>query len=128
LRQLLDLAGGEYGLGVFLLMAVFLGGGASFLTGRAIASTWRPWWHVILYALALGCATRFLRFALFDDPLLSPLGYFADAMTCLAFGLLGFRRTRVTQMVTGYAWINERDGPMTWRRRAPAATRDPDSR
>ena len=30
----------------FLLITVFLGGGAAWLSGRAIAQTWRPWWSV----------------------------------------------------------------------------------
>ena len=33
-----------------------------------------------------------------------------DTAVCLASGLLGFRATRVAQMVTPYSWINERAG------------------
>ena len=44
----------ESSLGVFLLVTVFLGGGASWLTGRAIAITWRPWWQLVGYMLILG--------------------------------------------------------------------------
>ncbi len=32
----------ENSLGVFLLVSVAMGGGAAWLAGRAIASTWRP--------------------------------------------------------------------------------------
>ena len=38
-------------VGIFILLTVILGGGTAFLTGRAIAGTWRPWWQVAsLYA------------------------------------------------------------------------------
>ena len=52
-------------IGLFLLVSVFMGGGAAWLAGRAIASTWRPWWHVAGYILILGLAVRFIHFALF---------------------------------------------------------------
>ena len=58
--------------GLFLLVTVIMGGGAAFLAGRAIASTWRPWWHVAFYMLLLGAAVRFIHFALFEGTLLSP--------------------------------------------------------
>ena len=32
----------EDSLGIFLLVSVFLGGGGAYLSGRAIAATWRP--------------------------------------------------------------------------------------
>ena len=58
----------EDSFGVFLLVTVVLGGGAAWLSGRAIAATWRPWWQVPLYMLILGAAVRFFHFALFDGP------------------------------------------------------------
>ena len=58
-------------LGVFVLLTLILGGGAAALTGRAIAATWRPWWHVVPLTLLLGAAVRFLHFALFGGTLLS---------------------------------------------------------
>jgi uncharacterized protein DUF6867 len=107
----------ENSLGIFLLVTVLMGGGAAFLTGRAIAATWRPAWHVALYALPLSFAVRFLHFALFDAKLLVPHYYLVDLAVCLAFGCLGFRLMRVRQMVTRYKWINERAGVFHWRRR-----------
>ena len=66
---------------------------------------------------------RFIHFALFDAKLLTLRYYLVDFAVCLAFAYLGFRLTRVTQMVTRYNWINERNGLFGWRRRddAPAA-------
>ena len=94
-----------------------MGGGAAWLAGRAIAATWRPWWHVALYMLPLSLAVRFLHFALFDAKFLSLHYYLVDFAVCLGFGFLGFRLMRVAQMVTRYSWINERTGWFRWRRR-----------
>ncbi len=107
----------EDSIGVFLLITVALGGGAAFLAGRAIAETWRPFWQIIVYSLILGAAARFLHFSLFDGTLLSAHYYAIDAVVCIAFGLLGFRVARTTQMVTQYRWINEPAGRLRWRRR-----------
>jgi NO-binding membrane sensor protein with MHYT domain len=107
----------EDSFGVFLLVSVVMGGGAAFLAGRAIASTWRPWWHVAFYMLILGLAVRFMHFALFEGTLLSPQFYAVDTAVCLIFGYLGFRATRVAQMTTQYSWINERAGFLRWTRR-----------
>ncbi len=71
-------------------------------------------------ALLLGGAVRFLHFALFEGKLLSLPYALVDTAVCLAFGLLGFRLMRVSQMVTRYSWINERAGPFAWRRRNAA--------
>jgi hypothetical protein len=105
--------------GVFLLLSVLLGGGAAWLAGRAIAATWRPWWHVAVYMLILGLAVRFLHFALFDATLLSLHYYLVDTGVCLGFGFLGFRAARAAQMATQYRWINVRTGAFSWARRKP---------
>ena len=111
-------------VGLFLLVTVFMGGGAAWLAGRAIAATWRPWWHVAGYMLILGLAVRFIHFALFDGTLLSPQFYAVDTVVCLAFGFLGFRATRVAQMTTQYRWINARAGPLRWTRRTATIPRE----
>jgi hypothetical protein len=107
----------QQNLGIFLLVTVVLGGGAAWLTGRAIALGWRPWWHVLGYMLLIGAAVRFLHMSLFGGTLLSPYFYAVDTGFCLAFGLLGFRLMRVSQMVECYGWINDRAGLWWWRRR-----------
>jgi hypothetical protein len=96
-----------------------LGGGAAFLAGRAIAQTWRPFWHVVVYMLLLGCAVRFVHFALFEGTLLSPASYAADSLYLLIIGALAWRMTRAAQMATQYHWLYERTGPLSWRERAP---------
>ena len=107
----------EDSFGVFMLVSILLGGGAAWLAGRAIAATWRPWWHVVFYMLILAVAVRFIHFALFRATLLSLHYYSVDSGACLAFGLLGFRATRAAQMATQYRWLNARTGAFTWARR-----------
>jgi hypothetical protein len=107
----------ETHFGVFVLVTIFLGGGAAWLSGRAIAATWQPWWYVAGYMLILGAAVRFIHFALFNGTLLSLHYYLVDTGVCFALGLLGFRVTRTAQMVTQYRWINDPVGPFMWRRR-----------
>ena len=101
-----------------LLVTGAIGGGAAWLTGRAIAATWRPFWHVAVYALLLGAAVRFVHFALFEATLLSPASYAADTVYLLILSTLSWRATRAAQMATQYYWLYERSGPMTWRSKA----------
>ncbi len=110
----------ENSLGVFLLVTVALGGGAGWLTGRAIAATWRPWWQVAVYMLALGGVVRFFHFALFDGTLLSLHYYMVDTVVVLLFGLCGFRVTRAARMAEQYRWIYRRTGPMGWASKSSA--------
>jgi hypothetical protein len=107
----------EGSFGVFALVTVILGGGAAFLAGRAIATTWRPWWQVVLYAVILGATVRFFHFSLFGGTLLSIHYYLVDAAVCMILGFLGFRAARTAQMVTQYRWINEPVTRLRWRRR-----------
>jgi hypothetical protein len=111
-------------ISLFLLVTVVMGGGAAWLAGRAIAATWRPWWHVAAYMLILGAAVRFIHFALFEGTLLSLQFYAVDTLVCLIFGFLGFRATRVAQMTTQYSWINDRAGFLRWGKRS-ASTEKP---
>jgi cell division protein FtsW (lipid II flippase) len=63
--------GGDNALWTVILVTCVMGGGAAFVSGRAIAQTWRPFWHVPLYMLGLALVVRFWHFALFDEPFLS---------------------------------------------------------
>ena len=101
-----------------VLVTGVIGGGAAFLAGRAIAGTWRPYWHVLIYMAMLGAAVRFVHFALFEGALLSPASYVADTLYLIVMGSLAWRMTRAAQMATQYYWLYERTGPLTWRARA----------
>ncbi len=110
----------EGSFGVFLLVTIALGGGAAYMSGRAIAGTWRPWWHVAMYMLILAATVRFMHFALFGGTLLSPHYYAVDLVFCLLFGFLGYRITRAGQMSTQYRWLYRRAGPLRWAPRQSA--------
>jgi hypothetical protein len=63
--------------------------------------------------------TIFIHYALFGGTLLSLHYYVVDAVVCLGLGFIGFRTARVGQMLTQYRWINQPNGPLRWRRKAP---------
>jgi hypothetical protein len=104
--MLQDLLYEEDSLGVFLLVTVLLGGGAAWLTGRAIAYTWRPWWSLIPYMLILGVAIRFFHVTLFNGTALSPHYYVVDTAVALLFAGLGFCATRKAQMRRQYGFLD----------------------
>ncbi len=100
---------------VFLLISVVLGGGAATMMGRNFAVNWRSPIAVIVAGIGLALGVRFLHYALFQETLLTPMGFLADAIVIIAFSLVGFRWQRADQMTTQYYWLYERTGPLTWR-------------
>jgi uncharacterized protein DUF6867 len=98
-----------------VLVTGILGGGAAWLSGRAIASAWRPQQPVVIVALLLGAAARFFHFALFHGELLSAVSYGCDTLIFLVVGLVAWRATRASQMVRQYPWLYARNGPLSWR-------------
>lgn len=98
----------------FVLVTLFLGGGAAWLTGRSIASTWRPYRQAVLYALLLGCVVRFFHFALFEGTLLSLHYFLTDTAFLVALATLGFRAERARQMTTRYGWMFRQSGFFGW--------------
>jgi hypothetical protein len=111
-----DLYSEESILQVALVTGV-IGGGAAWLMGRAIAQTWRPVWHLLVYTAMLGAAVRFVHFALFQAHLISPASYAADTIWLLILAALAWRMTRAAQMATQYYWLFERTGPFSWKPR-----------
>ncbi|MBN9021309.1 MAG: hypothetical protein J0H08_04285 [Rhizobiales bacterium] len=105
----------ERGIIDFLLVTCFLGGGAAFLTGRAVALTWRPTIYLVLYLALLACAVRFIHYALFEGTLLSLHYLLVDVVVLFALGWLGFQMTRARQMAGQYSWLYRRSGPVSWR-------------
>lgn len=112
----------ETSFGVFLLVTVFLGGGAAALTGRAVAMTWRPIATLVVYIVLLTAAVRFIHFALFAGTLLSLHYYLVDLVVLLFFAGIGFRTTRVRQMTGQYSWLYERTSLVSWQPRRTKAT------
>lgn len=104
-------------LSVFIGATIILFGWAAYMTGQALAQTWRPLWHLVPYSLLLAAGNRFLVFALFGGRLLSPLGYVVTVVILLAFSIMAYRATQARKMVNQYPWLYERAGPFAWRDR-----------
>lgn len=116
---------------VFIGVTVILSGFAAFLMGNAIAETWRPWWHNVVYGMLLALATQFIEFSLFDGaffietlvssegkPMSQALsGYVVDGVVLIGISLFAYRLTMAQKMVKQYPWLYERAGPFTWRAR-----------
>ncbi|MDO8606374.1 MAG: hypothetical protein Q7R40_07565 [Phaeospirillum sp.] len=102
-------------IGVLIGLTIVLFGGCAFMTGQALASTWRPGWSVLPYGLMLGAADRFLGFALFQGEPLSLSGWALDSVILIAIALGAFRLTRARRMATQYPWLYQRTGPFSWK-------------
>ena len=102
---------------LFLLVTILFGGWLAWMTGRAIALTWRSPASLVAALLALALVVRFIHFALFGGTLLSLHYYLVDLACLLALGFLGWRHTRTGQMTRQYRWLYERTGPLSYRRR-----------
>jgi hypothetical protein len=112
---MIDLLGNSFA--VFIFITVILFGFAAFMTGQALANTWRPIWQAVPYSLGLGAFDRFLSWSLFDGLLLALLPYLLDTAVIFAFALIAHRMTQARKMATQYPWVYERTGPFTWRER-----------
>jgi hypothetical protein len=99
---------------VFVLLTVCVGGWAAWRTGQAQAQSWAPAWPVVAYTAVLAAAVRFLHFALFSGPLLSPIDYLVDLSVLLSLALVGYRSRRAQQVTEQYPWLFERRGPLNW--------------
>lgn len=102
---------------VFIGLTIVFMGGCAFMAGQALAANWRPLWQVFPYALGLGLIDRFLSFALFHGPLLSPLAYAVDGAVLAAIALAAYRLTQARRMADQYPWIYERHGLFGWRKK-----------
>jgi hypothetical protein len=103
-----------YGLFTFVLITLVLGGAGAWATGRAMARTWRPMPMLVPYMILLTAAVRFLHYALYGEPLLSPALFVSAYVWLMLVGALGYRAMRAAQMATQYSWAYERAG-LNWR-------------
>lgn len=108
----------ETGFGVFFFVTVVLAGGAAWMSGRAVARGWRPYWHAVLWMLLLGAATRFIHFALFGGTLLSLHYYVVDTLVLIAIAGLAHRFTLTRLMTRQYRFAFEQTSPFGWRARS----------
>jgi hypothetical protein len=104
-----------FDLNPWIIFIVVIAGLAAYLIGQALAATWRPYWQVALYSTLLGCANRFLIFALYEGELLSLSGYLIDTALLILIASAAYRVTLARQMVIQYPWLYEAAGPFGWR-------------
>lgn len=98
----------------FVVVTLVLGGGAAWLTGRALARSWQPLWLCIFYSVLLALPVRFLHFSLGEGTLLSVPLLATDTVILVAIGMIAYRVTQVSTMVNQYPWLYQRKGPFNW--------------
>ena len=111
-------------LGVWLGVTIVIMGFAAFMTGHALANTWRPRWQVAVYCLLLGLIDRFLIWGLFRGAPWLVTGYVIDAAYLVGLGLLSYRLAETRKMVTQYPWLYERASLLSWRPKKETRARD----
>jgi hypothetical protein len=99
----------------FLIITWMIAGWAGWMSGRAIAGTWRPHWHVVLYMVPFSFVVRWVHFALFKGTLLSLQYLVVDFAVIMAIATLGYRIVRAKQMTSQYRWLYMSDGPFAWK-------------
>lgn len=110
----------------FIIITLILGGGAAWLTGRAIARSWEPMWKAVAYMLPLALAARFLHYALgsgvpmihffvwSEQTLVWLYYYLVNAGILAVIAALAYRVTRSWQMEAQYPWLYRRTSPVSW--------------
>ena len=109
----------------FLIITVIIGGGAAWMTGRACALTWRSFRVALAYMVLLAFAIRFLHYVIpyheadtgnlaYHATFLSLHYYIVDLAVMLIFCALGYRYTRVNQMVRQYGWLYKKSSPLSY--------------
>ena len=107
----------QMGIVDFILVSIILGGGAAYLTGRAVARGWEPVTRALAWMVPLTCAVRFIHFALFHGTLISPELWLMDFVILAIAAVIGHRVTRFRQMTRNYAWTIEPAGLLSWKLR-----------
>lgn len=108
----------EVSIADFIFVTMILGGGTAWMTGRAVAQTWRTPLQLAGYMILLGLAVRFIHFALFHGTLLSGYYFLIDFVFILVFAFLGMRFTRAEQIARQYSFAFTRSGPFGWRQKS----------
>ena len=112
-----DLLGSS--LSVFIGLNVILFGIASWMTGRALAETWKPLLLALPYSMLLGFGSRFLTYALFEGAFLSARGYVISAAVLWFIMFIAYRLNRARLMIQQYPWMYERRWLFTWQAKTP---------
>ena len=102
---------------VIRFIVLLIGFWTAWRAGRAAAEGWSDYPIVVVYALLLGVMMRFLHYALFAGPFISPFYYVIDVVLLLIFASIGFRMKRTNQMVNNYYWLYEKTSAFSWKKK-----------
>ncbi len=88
----------------FLALTLIIGGAGAYVTGRAMALTWRGRWKAIAYMAPLAAAVRFLHYALFQEGTDPPQALVCFGLLCV-YAAIGYGLARRRQMQAQYPWM-----------------------
>ncbi len=92
----------------FVALTLVLGCAGAFVTGRAMAQSWRSQWLGVACMVPLSAAVRFLHYALFQELTNCAQGLLGFVTLALA-ALGGFAVARRKQMQRQYPWVAASD-------------------
>lgn len=104
----------EVSLWEFVFVTIGLGGGAAYLTGRAVARAWHSKVELAIDVVLLTLATRFIHFSLFKGTLTSLHYFVVDLIVLMAIAFLGYRITRSKQLSRQYSFMYRRKSLLGW--------------
>ncbi len=97
-----------------------------FITGQALAESWRPAWQIALYGVLLSLGARLSMLVLFSryvgGPAQEVVEFVLLAVVIAGCTALAFRLTRARTMVTQYPWLYQRHGLFGWREKGSAGS------
>ncbi|OHV84513.1 DUF6867 family protein [Rhizobium sp. LCM 4573] len=102
---------------VLRFLVMLIGFWTAWRTGKAVAEGWSGYPTVVIYTLLLGVVMRFMHYALFQGPFISPFYYIIDTVLLLVFSSAGFRMRRTRQMVQNYYWLYEPTSAFSWKKK-----------
>lgn len=97
----------------FALITVLLGGGAAWMTGRAVAQSWQPMWLALAYCVPLALAVRFFHYALAHEELISPLDLGIEFVVLALVAATSHQVATTSLKVRQYPWLYRRTSPLT---------------
>ncbi|MBM2715147.1 hypothetical protein JQK88_28805 [Mesorhizobium caraganae] len=100
----------------YLSITIIMGGWTAWRTGKSVAENWQNYTTLVIYALLLGVAIRFIHHALFHGTMLAPQYYIFDTVILSSSAFFGFLFHRTRQMTKNYYWLYEKSSPLSWRR------------
>ncbi|HEV7434177.1 MAG TPA: hypothetical protein VGO22_04820 [Pseudorhizobium sp.] len=102
---------------VLRTLVLLVGFWTAWRTGKAVAEGWEGYVTVVVYTALLALLMRFLHFALFAGPFVSPFYYVVDFVLLLVLSMIGFQMRRTRQMVHNYYWLYEQTSAFSWKKK-----------